>query len=155
MYFIAILAVVVLISIDQVTKFLTIKYLMPIDSVTIIDGFFRLTYVENRGAAFGILQGAKWLFVVIAVVLIVCGVIYFKKLVKTGGNKLMMTALVMVGAGAVGNIIDRLYYGFVVDMLDFDIFGYNFPVFNFADILVCVGAALMVVCLGFMDKSKC
>lgn len=140
-----IVAVVLLIGIDQFTKFLTIKYLMPVGSVDIINNFFKLTYVENRGAAFGIMQGAKWVFVIIAVIILIFAIRYYIKLCKEKKNRLMRVSLLLVVSGAIGNVIDRVFRGYVVDLLDFNVFGYDFPVFNFADICVCVGAAIMII----------
>lgn len=154
MYLLAVISMILLIGVDQITKLLTVKYLMPVDTITIIDGFFKLTYVENRGAAFGFLQGAKWLFVIIAVVLVIAGAFYYKKLAKKKGSGLIRVSLILIGAGAVGNVIDRVIRGFVVDMFDFYIFGYNYPVFNFADICVCVGAVLLVISVFFAKEEK-
>ncbi|MGN1318341.1 MAG: signal peptidase II [Lachnospirales bacterium] len=150
---VALVIVGVLILIDQLIKIWTLNVLKPIGEINVISNFFSLTYVENRGAAFGILQGGKWIFVIIAVVVICFGVYYFYKLIKNNGSKIMMSALILVGSGAIGNIIDRLYRGFVVDMLNFNIFGYDFPVFNFADICVCVGAALLIFDLLINDNK--
>lgn len=140
-----IVAVVLLIGIDQFTKLLAIKYLMPVGSVDIINNFFKLTYVENRGAAFGIMQGAKWVFVIIAVIILIFAIRYYIKLCKEKKNRLMRVSLLLVVSGAIGNVIDRVFRGYVVDLLDFNVFGYDFPVFNFADICVCVGAAIMII----------
>ncbi len=154
MYLLAVISMILLIGIDQITKLLTVKFLVPVETITIIDGFFKLTYVENRGAAFGFLQGAKWLFVIIAVVFVVAGAIYYRRLAREKGNTLIKAAIVLIGAGAVGNVIDRVVRGYVVDMLDFYIFGYNYPVFNFADICVCVGAVLLVISVFFTKGDK-
>jgi signal peptidase II len=154
MYIAAVISMVMLIGIDQFTKFLTVKYLMPVHSVTIINNFFELTYVENRGAAFGFLQGAKWLFVIIAIVILIVGAVYYSRLVKENGSKFIRYALILIGAGAIGNVIDRLFRSFVVDMLNFNILGYDFPVFNFADICVCVGAAVFAIAVLFFKEEK-
>lgn len=154
MYLLAVISMVLLIGIDQITKLLTVKYLMPVDTITIIDGFFKLTYVENKGAAFGFLQGAKWLFVVIGIIIVAAGAVYYKRLVKEKGGAVLRLSLILIGAGAIGNIIDRVFRGFVVDMLDFYIFGYNYPVFNFADICVCIGAVLLIISVFFSKGEK-
>lgn len=153
MYLLAVISMILLIGIDQLSKCLTVRYLKPVDTIAIIDGFFSLTYVENRGAAFGFLQGAKWLFVIIAVVLVVAGAIYYGRLCKKNGNRILKTSLILIGAGAVGNVIDRLYRGFVVDMIDFKIFGFSYPVFNFADIWVCAGAGLLIISVLFSKEE--
>ncbi len=154
MYLSAVISMILLIGIDQITKALAVKYLMPIDSITIIDGFFKLTYVENRGAAFGFLEGAKWLFVIVAAAVIAAGAFYYRKLVIKKSNFIIRAALVLIGSGAIGNVIDRVARGFVVDMISVYIFGYSYPVFNFADICVCVGAALLVISVFFAKEDK-
>lgn len=153
MYIIPIISMLILIGIDQFTKYLTLKNIMPVGSIPIIGNFFSLTYVENRGAAFGAFQGGKWIFIIIAVLVLIFGAMYYKKLVDNAEGILARIALVLVGSGAIGNVIDRLFRNYVVDMLDFNILGYDFPVFNFADICVCVGAALLIVSVLF-SKEK-
>lgn len=143
-----------LVGIDQGIKYITLRLLKPIGSVDIINGFFRLTYVENRGAAFGIMTGGRWLFVVLTIVVLAVCIYYYHKLVCDNKLLSVRVALVLICAGAVGNAIDRVLRGFVVDMLDFNIFGYNYPVFNFADICVCVGAVLLVIGAIFFDRGN-
>lgn len=143
-----------LVGIDQGVKYITLLVLKPIGSVSIIENFFSLTYVENRGAAFGIMQGGKWIFIALTVVVCIACAVYFVKLANEQKLKVVRAAIVLICSGAVGNMIDRLFRGYVVDMLDFKIFGYDFPIFNFADICVCVGAFLLVIGIMFFDKSK-
>ncbi len=135
---------------DFATKCSAIEYLMKIDTVSLWEGVFHLTYVENRGAAFGIMQNQRWVFIVLtvavlAVVLLVC-IKYKNK------HKLLCTALSFLVGGAVGNMIDRIMYGYVVDFFDFRLI--NFPVFNVADIFIVVGAALLAVYFIFFDNDK-
>ena len=143
----------ILIMIDQGIKYITVLGLKPVGSVDIISGFFSLTYVENRGAAFGMLQEGKWLFVALTVVVCVVCVIYYAKLVSENRLFIVRAAIVLICGGAIGNMLDRLFRGYVVDMFDFNIFGYDFPVFNFADICVCIGAFLLVVGIMFFDRE--
>lgn len=140
-----ILICILLVAADVFTKMAALKYLVPIKSKSLIDGFFSLTYVENRGAAFGSMQGARWFFVIITVAIVVAAIIYYKRLEKNKQNILLRAAILLVASGAIGNLIDRVFRGYVVDFLDFYIFGYNFPVFNFADICVVVGAGLLLL----------
>ncbi len=144
----------ILIMIDQGIKYITVLGLKPVGSVDIISGFFSLTYVENRGAAFGMLQGGKWLFVVLTVVVCIVCAVYYVKLAEQNRLLIVRSAIVLICGGAIGNMIDRLFRGYVVDMLDFNIFGYDFPVFNFADICVCIGAFLLVVGIVFFDREE-
>lgn len=156
MYIIPIIICVVLVALDQITKWFVLKMLVPVGSVTIIDGFFNLTYVENRGAAFGFLSGAKWLFVLIALIVLIAGCFYYKKIAMDKDKLWLKVSMVMIASGAVGNVIDRLLRGYVVDFLDFIIFGYNFPVFNVADILVVLGTMLFaggIIVFGEGEKE--
>ena len=143
-----------LVGIDQATKYITLTLLKPVGNIDIINGFFSLTYVENRGAAFGMMQGGKWIFVILTVIVCTFCVFYYSKLAVQNKLFSVRTAIVLVCSGAVGNLIDRLFRGYVVDMLNFNIFGYDFPVFNFADICVCMGAFLLVMGIMFFDKEE-
>lgn len=149
-----ILIFVLLVAVDQITKFFAVDRLKERVSVSIIEDFFSLTYVENRGAAFGMLQGGKWIFLAITAVVLVLIIIYYAKHKRTKENLWLRIALTMVAAGAVGNAADRLIRGFVVDFFDFNIFGYDFPVFNFADILVVVGTILLAGGIIFLDDKQ-
>lgn len=144
----------ILVGIDQAIKYLTLISLEPVGNIDIINGFFSLTYVENRGAAFGMLQGGKWLFIVLTVIVCLVLFVYYSKLAEENKLLIVRVSIVLICAGAIGNAIDRIFRGFVVDMLNFNILGYDFPVFNFADICVCVGAFLLVIGIMFFDKSK-
>ena len=135
---------VVVVALDQVSKALAAELLtaLPGGSFPLIDGVFHLTYVENVGAAFGMLKNARWFF--IAATLIVCAVMIFvliKEHKKLHG--LMRAALALILAGAVGNLIDRVVLGYVRDMLHFALI--NFAVFNVADSALTVGTAILVL----------
>lgn len=149
-----ILIFIILVAIDQLTKYFAFDRLREIVTVGVIDGFFSLTYVENRGAAFGMLQGGKWIFLAITVVVLVFIVVYYARHKKTRENLWLRVALTMIASGAVGNAIDRIVRGFVVDFFDFNIFGYDFPVFNFADILVVIGTILLAGGIIFLDDKR-
>ena len=120
----------ILIIIDQAIKWISRTKLTKFESYPVIDGFFHFTYVENRGAAFGMLQNKTWFFVLITL-LVVGYMIYFTKKNKNIDKKLTFV-LSIITAGAIGNLIDRIWLGFVVDMFDFR--GIWQFVFNFADI---------------------
>ena len=107
------------------------------DSIDVIKNFFSITYVQNTGAAFGMFKNQKILFLIVGIVAILILVYSFSKT----DNKIAKISISMVISGAIGNIIDRLLYGFVVDMFDFHaIWSY---VFNFADVCVVLGVALL------------
>ena len=138
----------ILIIIDQAIKWISRTKLTKFESYRVIDGFFNFTYVENRGAAFGMLQNKTWFFVLITFV-VVGYMIYFTKKNKNIDKKLTFV-LSIITAGAIGNLIDRIWLGFVVDMFDFR--GIWQFVFNFADICVVVGGILLIF-LIIKDKE--
>ena len=130
------------IALDQLTKWLAVKFLAPVDTVPIIEGVIHLTYVENPGAAFGMLKDAPWVFNTLSVVAIVAILLYLYA--GHAQNKLYAVSLAMIASGGIGNMIDRLSpSGLVVDFIDVRLI--NFAVFNVADCLVCVGAALFAL----------
>ena len=143
------ISVILLVVADQLTKVLTLKYLQPINSIAIIDGILSLTYVENRGAAFGILQNARWVFI-LATIAILCAILIFKIRYKPV-EKTLNSALCLLTAGAVGNLIDRIFRGYVVDMIEVTFI--NYPVFNVADCFVVTGALLLAVYIIFIYKE--
>ena len=138
----------ILIIIDQAIKWISRTKLTKFESYPVIDGFFHFTYVENRGAAFGMLQNKTWFFVLITL-LVVGYMIYFTKKNKNIDKKLTFV-LSIITAGAIGNLIDRIWLGFVVDLFDFR--GIWQFVFNFADICVVVGGILLIF-LIIKDKE--
>lgn len=113
--------------------------------------FVNFTYLENRGAAFGILQDKRFFFLIITLV-IVCYLLYhFYNTYKTN-PKILNISLALIISGALGNFYDRFVNGFVVDFIEFSFF--NFPVFNVADIFVTVGCALMIIYIIFIHEDK-
>lgn len=140
---IAVLAIAVLIAADQGFKFLAIEYLQPIGSFPVLDGVLQLSYVENTGAAFGIFRDHTTLLTVFTAVVVACGLI----LLVSGKlrDRLALAAATLVLAGGAGNLIDRVARGYVVDYVE-PLF-VDFAVFNFADVLVCVGAGLLLLYL--------
>ncbi len=136
---IAIMALVVFL--DQLTKYLTILFLKPLDTFPIIEDVLHLTYVENTGAAFGMMKNQRWLFMIVSTVAIIALLVYLFK--KKTQPKLENLAIAFIVGGGIGNMIDRIFLGYVVDMIDFRLI--NFAVFNVADSFVCVGAGLLML----------
>ena len=132
--------IAILIGIDQIIKYGVLNVLKEKGSIPIIDGMFHLTYVENRGAAFGMLQNNQIIFVAIALIATVVGLYWLHKN-KEKINIIGKASIIMIVSGAIGNLIDRLRLGFVVDYFDFRIIWQY--VFNFADILVVCGTILL------------
>lgn len=138
-----IIIVFIAIIIDQLSKYFVVKYLKHIGSFPIINNVFHFTYVENRGAAFGILQNRTLFFIIITVIV---GTILIYSIVKIPGSTFYKFALSMILGGAVGNLIDRVRLGYVVDFIDFKFFP---AVFNLADSMIVVGAFLLCYILIF------
>lgn len=143
MNLIFILGILILVFLDQLTKWLVVLKLKPIHDFPIINGIFHLTYVENRGAAFGILQGKRLFFILITTVIMIFIAIYYRRLPKESKYHWMRLALILLEAGAIGNLMDRVRLNYVVDFLYFKLI--DFPVFNFADICVVVGTAIICI----------
>jgi signal peptidase II len=128
---------------DQWTKWLVVHNMNLYESIPVIDGFFYITSHRNRGAAFGILQNKQWLFIAITFVVIVFVLYYLWQLKNE--RPLMSYAFSLILGGALGNLIDRIENGQVVDFLHFQFGSYQFPIFNFADSAIVVGVILLVL----------
>jgi signal peptidase II len=138
LYLIWIVGIVIL---DQIAKVLVIKTLTPHQSVRVIEGFFHLTHVKNTGGAFGILRSyGSWVTIVTLIVSFGLLMILFFGNIK---DTFVKISLAIIVGGAVGNLIDRLRWGYVIDFLDFRIL----PVFNFADMAIIIGTVLIFVAL--------
>ena len=150
-YIIFIIASVMLISIDQITKFLSSKFLYNKKPITIIDNVLELTYVENRGAAFGILQNKQILFFVLTIAVIIFIIYSLVNMTLDRHHIPYFIFLILIFSGAVGNFIDRIRNKYVVDMIYFK--PIDFPVFNFADICITMGCVLLIYSLIFIYKD--
>ena len=141
------------ILLDQITKILALQHLAPVGSLPLWENVLHLTYVENTGAAFGMLKDHRWVFLVISTVAL-GGMIVYMFLNKTK-HPLETTAVAFIVGGGIGNMIDRLTRGFVVDFVDVKCIPHWNYIFNVADILVCVGCGLFILyVLLFETKSK-
>jgi signal peptidase II len=128
--------VFVILSLDQLSKFFINRNLELNHSIPLIKGFFSITLVHNRGAAFGMFKGKPYLFIIASVVAVILIPLILR---KNKGSRLYTVALSLVLAGAIGNLIDRIFLGYVIDFLDFQIW----PVFNLADSSITLGAILL------------
>jgi len=145
-YFIAI----AIVALDQWTKYLVVKHMSLGQSIPLIPDVFHLTSHRNMGAAFGILQNQRWLFLIITIAVVIGIVI---SLARTGRSQPRVSlALSLVLGGAIGNFIDRLLTGKVVDFLDFTLI--NFPIFNVADMAITFGVALLLLDLALEGKRQ-
>ncbi|SDH90870.1 signal peptidase II [Proteiniclasticum ruminis] len=129
---------------DYVTKIWAIGTLKGQPDITVIEGFFDFSYLENRGAAFGIFQGRVYLLAFVTVIIMAVLFVMYQKTKKKTKLLTISTALIMTGA--IGNLIDRLRYGFVVDFISWHWKNtYYFPTFNVADICITVGTGLLIL----------
>lgn len=144
---------VLLIVLDQFTKYLAVKHLMNQPNIVLWEGVFELQYLENRGAAFGIMQGQK-LFFVIFTSIAMCAIAWFylKKIPDAKKYRFLEVICVMLFAGGIGNFIDRVRLNYVIDFFYFSLI--DFPIFNVADIYVTVAAFAMVLLGMFYYKDE-
>lgn len=126
-----------LVGIDQLTKYLAVQYLQPLHSVEILPGLFNLTYVENSGAAWGILAGRQLLLISFS--LLTLGFFVWRRHVLFGSLYCKNLIMVLIFGGVIGNLIDRVMHAYVIDFLDFYWRGSHFPAFNVADSAICCG----------------
>ncbi len=146
----SLLLIVLLVGLDQWTKYAVDKAIPLGDSVVMVPGFFDLTNVRNTGAAFSMFSGmGMWFFIVLTIGAILAMIYYF---IHTDDLKIEW-CLALITAGAIGNLIDRVMFGYVRDFFQFYIFGWPFAIFNVADICVSVGFVLLVVFM-IMDEWK-
>lgn len=134
---------IILLCIDQIAKLLVINLLTKTDSIAIIKNFFYLTYINNDGAAFSILVGKRIFLILVAIIIIIMLIHYIKK--NNIQNKLEIVSLALIIGGSLGNLMDRVVRGYVIDFLDFKIFNYNFPIFNLADTFIVIGVILLLL----------
>ncbi|SDG95711.1 signal peptidase II Aspartic peptidase. MEROPS family A08 [Alteribacillus persepolensis] len=134
---------IVVIGIDQLTKYLVAEHMEIGESIEVISGFLYLTSHRNAGAAFGILQGQMWLFFIVTVIVIIAVIYHLHKYANDSGVTGISLALIL--GGAIGNFIDRLMFGEVVDFFDVYIFSYNYPIFNIADSALVAGVILLIM----------
>jgi len=149
---IEIIVIILLLVLDQVVKYLTVTQLQGEAPFIVINKVFEFVYVENRGAAFGILQNQQWIFKVFTgLFIIVAFYVLYKKMPKTKHYiPLRITAILFI-AGGIGNLIDRIRLNYVIDTFYFKLI--DFPVFNVADSCVVIGTILFVLLLLFKYKD--
>ncbi len=145
-----ILALIILI-LDQWTKWIVVTQMELRQQIPIIENLLYFTSHRNKGAAFGILQGQMWLFFIVTVVVVVFVVYYMNKYAKE--SKLLGISLGLVLGGAIGNFIDRLFRGEVVDFIDVYIFTYDFAIFNVADMALVIGVGILMVQIFLEERN--
>lgn len=145
------LIIAVSIAADQLIKMWAIESLAPVGTIQFIPGLLKWTYVENRGAAFGILAGQRWILSAVSIVIvIICFGLILKKYFKSA---LENVCVALIAGGGIGNLIDRISRGFVVDYIDINEL-FSYPMFNLADCCVVVGAFLLAALVIIEDAKQ-
>jgi len=137
------LAVIVLVFLDQITKWLSVFFLQDHEPIRIIPWVLRLEFLPggNRGAAWGMFADHRWVFITVSTVAIIGVLLYIY--LKRPKDKLLLASLALIIAGGIGNMIDRVFIGSVIDFITFDFM--DFPIFNGADSFVCIGAVMLFI----------
>ncbi|MBQ9013642.1 MAG: signal peptidase II [Bacilli bacterium] len=142
----------IFIIIDVVVKVVVSNCIGLYDTIKVIPGFFNLTYLRNTGAAFSIMENNRMLFIIIGLVAIF---LIYKFLIKDKYlNKLSIISYSMLLGGIMGNMIDRILYGYVIDYLSFNLFGFNAPIFNLADTFIVVSVILIFINEGVISRGR-
>ena len=144
--------IVFLVALDQLAKYWVLKVLKPHGPIPLIPGVLELSYVENRGAAFGILQNKLWFFLAITLLILALMLWIYPRIPEEGRFLPLRLTVIFIVAGALGNMIDRIGRGYVVDFIYFKLI--NFPVFNVADIYVTCSAFVLAFLLLFFYKEE-
>ncbi len=146
-FFVGIFIIAIL---DQAAKFFAAGLLSNVKTIPLLEDVFHLTYVENTGAGFGVFSGYTWMLTTLTVIIILAVIIYM--LVKKPKNPWLVTALTFMMGGAVGNVIDRIRIGYVIDFFEFAFI--DFPVFNIADCFITVGAVIFAIYVIFLSDKE-
>ncbi len=148
--FLYLIPLILIIAADQFSKMLVESIVALDDSITVIDGVFNITYVRNRGAAFGLLTGKKWLLIVVSVIIFALLIGYIVK--NKPSSKWLMWSLTLICAGGIGNLIDRVAFGYVRDFIEVTFT--RFPVFNLADCGVTIGAVMLALYILIEEHKR-
>ncbi|MBU5669042.1 signal peptidase II [Peptoniphilus sp. MSJ-1] len=148
--FVAIFSII-LVLIDQFSKYLVKTNLQGESEIVLIKDFLRLYYIENRGAAFGILQNSRTLFAIITVIVLIILLIFLIKNYRRIPKIYLISISLLIG-GTIGNFIDRIRLHYVIDFISMKFFGYNFAIFNFADVFIVVGTILISIGIILHDN---
>lgn len=150
---ITVLAGVLLVAADQLTKRWAVQVLQPVGSMDAVPGVFQYTFLPNGndGAAWGMFSGKQTFLIAITVIML--GILLYMLIAKKVKGRLAFCSLVLIIAGGVGNLIDRISQHYVVDFIQL-VFWKNFPIFNLADCCVCIGVILLCIYILFFDRKK-
>ena len=143
-----ILLVIAIVTFDQLSKYAIRSLFSVNESVSVIGDFFELRYIQNDGAAFSSFAGKQAFLIAVSIIAIIGAAFFLRKMKSEGA--MFKVALLCIIAGGIGNLIDRFFLGYVTDMLSFSIFP---PVFNIADIAVCLGCGILIIYVLFFMKD--
>lgn len=145
-YFLIVIGVILL---DHLVKYLIASQMVPGESIPVLPEIFHITYVQNRGAAFSMMEG-QWIFLIVlpCAAIVTALIILFWK--RKSWSVCMNLSIAFICGGGLGNLIDRIVQGYVVDLFDFRVF----PVFNIADIFICVGCGLLLLDVLRSERKK-
>ena len=142
-----IVAILIVVA-DQLIKLLVVNTIQGGNDVSILNGLVKFTYLENRGMAFGMLQNARWMFIIFTSIVMIAIVAY---MIKTKPqSKFLLISLALVLGGGIGNLIDRIFLGYVIDYIQLSFFS---PVCNFADYCITIGTAMLMVFILFFSTD--
>lgn len=151
-YLFGLLCILLLTAADQAAKYLAVQYLKGNPSISLMKGVLELKYLENRGIAFGMLQGAVVFFFFFYLLIFAAVIYFFIKIPKEPYYIPLYATLLLITGGGIGNFLDRVFRGFVVDFIYFSLI--DFPIFNFADIYAVTGCFLLVFLVCFKYKEE-
>ncbi len=146
-----ILLSILFLCLDIFSKQMVIHFMVENQTIQIISHFFSLTYVKNTGVAFSMLSG-NLTFILMMSVLVVGVLVYFAKNRESGQLENLCYSMIL--GGALGNFLDRIFYGYVIDFLDFTLFGFKMAIFNVADVLIVCGVFLLIVLELLKERKK-
>ena len=141
----------IILLIDQLSKIILDKVLMLGKSIKIFDKFLYITKVYNDGISFSMLTGKRYLIIIISIIILVFLYFYLKKFKE---NKKNIIAFSLLIGGLLGNLIDRIIHGYVIDFIDFYIFNYNYPIFNIADVCICIGVFILLYSIYLGEDNE-
>ena len=140
----------IILVIDIISKRLVIGNLLTSESINVIGDFFRITYAQNTGVAFSLIEGYVGFIIIMTLVVII---MIFKYVKNNKVDKYEEIGYSFILGGAIGNLLDRVLYGYVIDFLDFNIFGYDFPIFNIADSFIVIGVFILGI-ISFREVGE-
>ena len=141
----------IMLLIDQLSKIILDKVLILGKSIKIFDKFLYITKVYNDGISFSMLTGKRYLIIIISIIILVFLYFYLKKFKE---NKKNIIAFSLLIGGLLGNLIDRIIHGYVIDFIDFYIFNYNYPIFNIADVCICIGVFILLYSIYLGEDNE-